>query len=54
MPLAGIPGLQMMRSISRNEFAQVTAIFDEGVNIYFARQQINERLAMQIRIIASR
>ncbi len=43
--LAGIPGLQMTRSISRNSFAQVTAIFDEDVNIYFARQQINERLA---------
>src|SRR5206468_4056516 len=42
--LAGIPGLQMTRSISRNSFSQVTAIFDEDVNIYFARQQINERL----------
>lgn len=43
--LAGIPGLESMRSISRNEFSQVTAIFEEGVNVYFARQQINERLA---------
>jgi cobalt-zinc-cadmium resistance protein CzcA len=42
--LAGIPGLQMTRSISRNAFSQVTAIFDDDVNIYFARQQINERL----------
>lgn len=42
--LAGIPGLQMTRSLSRNGFAQVTAIFDDDVNIYFARQQINERL----------
>ena len=34
-----------MRSISRNGFSQVTAIFEENVNVYFARQQINERLA---------
>lgn len=43
--LAGIPGLESMRSISRNGFSQVTAIFDDDVNVYFARQQINERLA---------
>lgn len=43
--LAGIPGLEMTRSLTRNGFSQVTAIFDEGVNIYFARQQINERLS---------
>lgn len=43
--LAGIPGLQMTRSLSRNGFSQVTAIFEDDVNIYFARQQINERLS---------
>jgi cobalt-zinc-cadmium resistance protein CzcA len=43
--LAGIPGLQSTRSLSRNGFSQVTAIFDDDVDIYFARQQINERLA---------
>lgn len=43
--LAGIPGLESTRSISRNGFSQVTAIFHDHVNIYFARQQINERLA---------
>ena len=42
--LAGIPGLESTRSISRSGFSQVTAIFDDKVNIYFARQQINERL----------
>lgn len=42
--LAGIPGLQMTRSLSRNGFSQVTAVFNDDVNIYFARQQINERL----------
>lgn len=43
--LAGIPGLESTRSISRNGFSQVTAIFKDKVNVYFARQQINERLA---------
>src|SRR5262249_7305408 len=43
--LAGIPGLQMTRSLSRNGFSQVTAIFDDDVNVYFARQQINEKLS---------
>lgn len=43
--LAGIPGLESTRSLSRNGFAQVTAIFHDNVNVYFARQQINERLA---------
>ena len=43
--LAGIPGLDHTRSISRNGFAQVTAVFDEDVDLYFARQQVSERLA---------
>jgi cobalt-zinc-cadmium resistance protein CzcA len=43
--LAGIPGLVSTRSMSRNGFSQVTAIFQDDVNIYFARQQVSERLA---------
>ena len=42
--LAGIPGLDSTRSISRNGFSQVTAIFTEKTDIYFARQQVGERL----------
>ena len=42
--LAGISGLQYTRSLSRNGFAQVTAVFSESTDIYFARQQVNERL----------
>ena len=42
--LAGIPGLESTRSISRNGFSQVTAIFSDDVDIYFARSQVNERL----------
>ena len=43
--LAGIPGLDHTRSISRNGFTQITAVFDENVDIYFARQQVAERLS---------
>jgi cobalt-zinc-cadmium resistance protein CzcA len=43
--LAGIPGLERTRSLSRNGFAQVTAVFRDGTDIYFARQQVTERLA---------
>jgi cobalt-zinc-cadmium resistance protein CzcA len=42
--LAGIPGLETTRSISRNGFSQVTAVFTEKTDIYFARQQVGERL----------
>ncbi len=43
--MAGIPGLAYTRSISRNGFAQVTVIFEDDVDLYFARAQVNERLA---------
>jgi heavy metal efflux system protein len=42
--IAGIPGLDSTRSISRNGFSQVTAVFTEKTDIYFARQQVSERL----------
>lgn len=42
--MAGIPGLVYTRSISRNGFAQVTVIFEDSVDLYFARAQVNERL----------
>jgi cobalt-zinc-cadmium resistance protein CzcA len=42
--LAGTPGLESTRSFSRNGFAQITAIFTDRTDIYFARQQVAERL----------
>ena len=42
--LAGAPGLESTRSLSRNGFSQITAVFSERTDIYFARQQIGERL----------
>ncbi|MES2135496.1 MAG: CusA/CzcA family heavy metal efflux RND transporter [Pseudomonadota bacterium] len=43
--MAGVPGLEGTRSLSRNGFSQVTVVFEEGTDIYFARQQVVERLA---------
>lgn len=42
--ISGIPGLQYTRSLSRNGFSQVIAIFNDNVDIYFARQQVSEKL----------
>ncbi len=42
--LAGIPKLDYTRSLSRYGLSQVTVVFQDGTDIYWARQQIAERL----------
>mmetsp|Transcript_22119 Transcript_22119/g.86988 ORF Transcript_22119/g.86988 Transcript_22119/m.86988 type:complete len:1057 (+) Transcript_22119:4676-7846(+) len=42
--MAGLPGLEQTRSLSRYGLSQVTVIFKEGTDIYFARQLVNERI----------
>ncbi|MCX7546247.1 efflux RND transporter permease subunit [Marinicella gelatinilytica] len=42
--LAGIPKLSYTRSLSRYGLSQVTVVFEEGTDLYFARNLINERL----------
>ncbi|MCH6552056.1 MAG: efflux RND transporter permease subunit, partial [Planctomycetes bacterium] len=42
--ISGLPGLAQVRSISKFGLSQVTAIFEEGVDLYLARQMIMERL----------
>ena len=42
--LGGLKGLEEVRSVSKFGFSQVVAIFADGTDIYFARQQVNERL----------
>ncbi len=42
--MAGLPKLDYTRSISRYGLSQVTVVFEEGTDIYWARQQISERL----------
>ncbi|WP_019529051.1 efflux RND transporter permease subunit [Dasania marina] len=44
--LAGIPQLSYTRSLSRYGLSQVTVVFNEGTDLYFARSLINERLAV--------
>jgi cobalt-zinc-cadmium resistance protein CzcA len=43
--IAGLPGLQEVRSISKFGLSQVTAIFKDGTNLYFARQLVGERIS---------
>jgi len=42
--ISGLPGLKDVRSISRFGLSQVTAIFEDGVDLYLARQVVMERL----------
>src|SRR3954470_23521189 len=42
--LGGLKGLDQVRSISKFGLSQVVALFEDGTDFYFARQQINERL----------
>ena len=42
--MAGLPGLEQTRSLSRYGLSQVTVIFRDGTDIFFARQLVNERL----------
>ncbi|MBS0207768.1 MAG: efflux RND transporter permease subunit [Planctomycetes bacterium] len=43
--IGGLPALEQLRSISKFGLSQVVVVFKDGVDIYFARQLINERLA---------
>ena len=42
--MAGLPRLEDTRSLSRYGLSQVTVVFKEGTDIYFARQLVNERV----------
>jgi cobalt-zinc-cadmium resistance protein CzcA len=42
--LTGLPNLSYTRSLSRYGLSQVTVVFSEGTDLYFARSLINERL----------
>ena len=42
--MAGIPDLELTRSISRYGLSQVTIVYKDGTDIYWARQQINQRI----------
>ncbi len=42
--LAGLPRIEHTRSVSRYGLSQVTVVFEDGTDLYFARQLVNERL----------
>lgn len=42
--MAGMPRLEYTRSVSRYAVSQITVVFEEGTDIYFARQQVSQRL----------
>ena len=42
--ISGLPGLAEVRSISRFGLSQVTCVFEDGTDIYLARQVVSERL----------
>ncbi|MDU6493152.1 CusA/CzcA family heavy metal efflux RND transporter, partial [Bradyrhizobium sp.] len=42
--MGGLPRLDYTRSLSRYGLSQVTVVFQDGTDIYFARQQVNERI----------
>src|SRR5574342_869191 len=45
MALRGLPGVKQMRSVTKFGLSLVTIVFEENVDIYFARQLVFERLA---------
>ncbi len=42
--MAGLPALEYTRSLSRYGLSQVTVVFQDGTDIYWARQLVNERI----------
>lgn len=44
LAMAGLPDLEQVRSVSKFGLSQVSVVFHDGVNIYFARQLVQERL----------
>ncbi len=47
--MLGIPGQRMLRSVSKYAIADVTLDFRDGVDVYWARQQVSERLVNVLR-----
>ena len=42
--MAGLPNLEQTRSLSRYGLSQITVVFKDGTDIYFARQLVNQRI----------
>ena len=46
--MTGMPGVSEIRSVSRYGLSAVTVLFEDGFNLYLARQLVNERLSAAI------
>ncbi|MDZ4257893.1 MAG: CusA/CzcA family heavy metal efflux RND transporter [Gemmatimonadales bacterium] len=46
LAMFGLPQLEQIRSLSKFGLSQVTVVFEDGTDLYFARQQVQERLQM--------
>ena len=44
LAMFGLPDLEEIRSLSKFGLSQVTIVFEDGTDLYFARQQVQERL----------
>lgn len=44
LAMSGLPRLQEVRSVSKFGLSAVTVVFEDGTDIYFARQLVNERV----------
>jgi cobalt-zinc-cadmium resistance protein CzcA len=42
--MAGLPNLEQTRSLSRYGLSQITVVFKDGTDLFFARQLVNERM----------
>src|SRR5690606_33806458 len=45
LAISNVPGIQESRSMSRFGLSLITIVFDEGTDVYWARQQVTERLS---------
>src|SRR5580693_5907485 len=46
LKLQGLAGVRTVRSSSEFNFSMITIIFEDGIDFYFARQRVSERLAL--------
>jgi len=49
--MAGIPGVREVRSLSRFGLSQTVIVFEDGTDIYWARQQVTERMTKVARVV---
>ena len=51
MTMRGLPRLTQLRSVSRFGLSVITAVFEDGTDIYFARQNVHERIGEAVDMV---